>query len=88
MRADDIIRDPRRQAVASAFGRALIRARRHSKLSQMALARKSGVHNSYIELLEHGRRAPSVLMLTQLAPALQLSEQQLFARFVEEWESP
>jgi transcriptional regulator with XRE-family HTH domain len=39
-------------------------------LSQEALADKAGLHRTYISLLERGLRMPSILVVQQLAKAL------------------
>jgi transcriptional regulator with XRE-family HTH domain len=52
------------------FGR-IIRARRVAAgLSQEALAESAGLHRTYIGMLERGERAPTIVVVQQLADAL------------------
>lgn len=55
------------------FGAVVRRRRRSAGLSQEALATKAGLHRTYISLLERGERTPSILVVRQLAEALDTS---------------
>ena len=52
------------------FGRVLQQLRRERHLSQERLAALSGVHRTYISLLERGLNSPSLSMLFQLTGPL------------------
>lgn len=61
------------------FGEALHGRRLHQGLSLNALAARSGLDKSVISRLESGAIAhPSISVLRRLAPALQLTETELF----------
>ena len=52
----------------------IIRKFRHEKnLSQADLGGRLGIEQSYISLLEVGKRTPSVMMLIRIAAALEVS---------------
>jgi len=52
----------------------ILRKFRHEKnLSQAELAGRLGIEQSYISLLEVGKRKPSVIMLIRIADALEVS---------------
>ena len=54
-----------------AFGRRLREARfHHGRISQAALAERSGVHRTQISLYETGQREPLLETLVKLAEAL------------------
>ena len=52
------------------FGRLARRRRAEAGLSQEALAGMAGLHRTYVSLLERGRRAPTIDVLSRLAAAL------------------
>jgi transcriptional regulator with XRE-family HTH domain len=53
-----------------AFGAAVRRARIKKGISQEQLADESGLHRTYVSLLERGRRNPSLKVISLLAAAL------------------
>jgi transcriptional regulator with XRE-family HTH domain len=53
-----------------AFGVALRKLRGVSSLSQEQLAEKSGLHRTYISLLERGEKSPTLTTICKLASAL------------------
>lgn len=53
-----------------AFGAALRKLRADSSLSQEQLAEKSGLHRTYISLLERGEKSPTLTTICSLANAL------------------
>lgn len=63
-----------------AFGRAVKAARDEKGLTQAALAKKSGLHVSYLSGVETGQRNPSLTALSQIAQALGLKLSELVAR--------
>lgn len=55
---------------AAAFGRTLRRKRTAAGLTQEALASASGLHRTFISMLERGVRNPSLEVIFKLAAAL------------------
>lgn len=53
-----------------AFGCALRKLRGERALSQEQLADKSGLHRTYISLLERGEKSPTLTTIVRLAAAL------------------
>ena len=62
------------------FGATLRAARQQRRLSQQALAARTGIRRSYIGQIERGLRNVSVLALLRLAQALEMSAAALLAR--------
>ena len=62
------------------FGATLRQYRKQRRLSQPALAAKTGIHHTYISEIEHGQHNISVLKLLRLAHALELCAACLLAR--------
>ena len=52
------------------FGRAIRRRRERAGLSQEAAAFRSGVHRTYVGLIERGLGNPSLTVIVRLADAL------------------
>jgi transcriptional regulator with XRE-family HTH domain len=59
--------------IEKAFGLALKELRLEKGLSQEALATSSGLHRTYISLLERGIKSPSLTTLDRLSQALGVS---------------
>jgi transcriptional regulator with XRE-family HTH domain len=59
------------------FGKALREIRLKKKLSQGDIAKKLGVHRSYISGLEHGKRNPSLLTIKKMAKAIGVEPKEL-----------
>lgn len=57
--------------LAKQFGLLVRRRRQAVGISQEALADQAGLHRTYISLLERGLRMPSILVVKQLAGALE-----------------
>ena len=60
------------------FGKKVRELRTEQKLSQTALAEKSGLHANYIGMIERGERNPSLINIDKLANALNISLSELF----------
>lgn len=64
----------------------VLRHCRHTRrLSQAELAGRLGVEQSYISLLESGKRTPSILMLIRIAEAMSVSVGALIESVAAEW---
>jgi len=59
------------------FGKALREIRLKKKMSQGDVAKKLGVHRSYISGLERGKRNPSLLTIKKMAEALSVNPKEL-----------
>jgi transcriptional regulator with XRE-family HTH domain len=59
------------------FGKRLREARLKKKMSQGDIAKKLGVHRSYISGLEHGKRNPSLLTINKMAKAIGVEPKEL-----------
>ena len=59
------------------FGKKLKEVRLKKKLSQGDIARKLGVHRSYISGLERGKRNPSLLTINKMAKAIGVEPKEL-----------
>jgi transcriptional regulator with XRE-family HTH domain len=66
------------------FGNVLRRRRERAGLSQEALAAKANLHRNYIGLLERCQRIPSILVVQQIATALDTTMTDLFAEVERE----
>jgi transcriptional regulator with XRE-family HTH domain len=60
-----------------AFGLTLRRIRQRSRLSQQALADKSGYHRTYIGLLEGGQKSPSLRTIFNVASTLHVKPSEI-----------
>jgi len=60
-------------ALNRAFGRAIRGLRGRAGLSQEELAARSGLHRTYISILERGKRSPTLDTIAALAHALRRS---------------
>ncbi len=67
--------------VARAFGAALRHLREQRKLTQEELAHRASTSQSYLSLLEKGRRTPSLATIVLLAKGLRLSATELVRAF-------
>jgi transcriptional regulator with XRE-family HTH domain len=63
-----------------AFGRVVRGLRERAQLSQEALAARSGLHRTYISILERGQRSPTLDTIAALAHALGQSPNRLVRR--------
>ena len=59
------------------FGKALREIRLKKKMSQGDIAKKLGVHRSYISGLERGKRNPSLLTIKKMAKAIGVEPKEL-----------
>lgn len=64
-------------AVRLAFGEAVRERRTEKGLSQEELAESSGLHRTYISLIERGIRSPTLISIISLAIALHLKPEEL-----------
>jgi transcriptional regulator with XRE-family HTH domain len=60
------------------FGECLRNARKNKGLSQEKLAELANLDRTYISLLERGKRNPSLVCITYLCKALDISLSELF----------
>lgn len=63
--------------IRSTVGQNVAKYRRLKAWSQEELAFQSGLHRTYISGVERGVRNPTVLVLAQIAKALEISPSQL-----------
>lgn len=64
----------------------VVRRRRHEAgMSQSDLAGWAGLEQSYLSLLEHGKRMPGVEIIYRLAAAFQVEPMVLFAEIDRRW---
>ena len=61
------------------FGNTVVRLRRAKGISQEELAFRSGIHRSYIGVIERGEKSPSIDTITKVAKGLDMSISELFA---------
>lgn len=64
--------------VKTRFGANVRRLREKADLSQDAFADLVGVHRTYMSGIERGKRAPSIIVVEQLAKALGVNPGELF----------
>lgn len=76
---DEVIPGPRRRLSMVDIGRRLHRERKKQALTLTQLAERSGTSKSMISAIERGEKAPSVLVLDQVANALGISVSRLIA---------
>jgi len=67
-------------AIEEAFGQVIQEIRRQRGLSQEQLGFESGLHRTYVSLLERGKRCPTLTTLLQLAAALSISPSEIVRR--------
>ena len=67
-------------SVAQGFGAVLATARTERGLTQEQLAEKSGLHRTYISLIERGARQPTLSVLFDLSAALGVQPSTLVRR--------
>ena len=60
------------------FGIKVRELRLNAKISQEALAEKSGLHRNYIGMIERGERNPSLINIQKLAISLDIDLTELF----------
>ena len=65
------------QSEITNFGRNLREVRLKKKMSQGDIAKKLGVHRSYISGLERGKRNPSLLTINKMAKAIGVEPKEL-----------
>jgi len=57
----------------------LVKARRNKAMTQLAVARHSGISRAYYTQIENGRRDPSIRVAVRLARLLELEWTEFFA---------
>ena len=67
-------------AIQEAFAKILQEIRREQGLSQEQLGFESGLHRTYISLLERGKKNPTLITLMRLAMALGASPSEIIRR--------
>ena len=66
-----------RKPVGQAFGRVLKDLRVKAKLTQEQLGFEAGLERVYVSLLERGQRSPSLVIILDLAKALDITGTEL-----------
>ncbi len=69
-----------RTGIQDTFGKAVREARMTVGISQEELADRSGLHRTYISLLERGQRNPSLAVIEEISHALGISMVDLVGR--------
>ena len=69
--------------IEKVFGEILKEKRHELSLSQEALANNSGLHRTYISLLERGLKSPSLSTMSKLSEALEVKLSQIVADLEE-----
>lgn len=72
--------DATRITTEQAFGRAVLALRLERGYSQESLAFASGLHRTYISMLERGLRSPKLSTVFRLAEVLTVTPSELVAR--------
>lgn len=68
----------------SRLGRSLQQRRKELKLTQAGLAKKTGLHRTYISLLERGERSPTATTLFRVCTKLRLRPSALWQMIEED----
>ena len=68
--------------ILSQLGRRVAYLRKSKKISQLELAIDSDISKSYLSDLECGRRNPSVMVLSRICSALEITLEELFRGIV------
>lgn len=68
--------------ILSQLGRRIAYLRKSRKISQLELAIDSDISKSYLSDLECGRRNPSVMVLSRICAALEITLEELFRGIV------
>ena len=63
-----------------AIGNAIRHVRSEKKISQEELAHRAGIDRSYASSIERGRQNPGIVLLLQVAAALEISASELLER--------
>ena len=74
---------PETVALRAALADQIRRARKRCAFSQEELAWRSGLHRTYISMIERAQRSPTVDSLEKIAAALGISASALLARAEE-----
>ena len=64
--------------IRKSFGELLRKARKSKNLTQEELADKAGLHFTYIEQIERGRRKPSLINIYKIQKALRIPISDIF----------
>ena len=68
--------------ILSQLGRRIAYLRKSKRISQLALSIDSDISKSYLSDLECGRRNPSVMVLSRICAALEITLEELFRGIV------
>jgi transcriptional regulator with XRE-family HTH domain len=72
-----------RSKIGSRLGAALIRLRKAKGWTRVALARRAGISDTYIRLLELGDNVPTLTVLVELATVLGVTPAELVREVTE-----
>jgi transcriptional regulator with XRE-family HTH domain len=75
-----------RMTMELALGREIKKAREVLQQSQEALAFETGIHRTYVSLIERGKKSPTLAVIVRLATALGIKPSELLRRVEVEFE--
>jgi PAS domain S-box-containing protein len=74
----------RKKEIQKLFGKVVRKQRKFLKITQLELAERSSLDNTYISQIERGLKNPSIYSFHKIANSLELSEKELFQKMSDE----